>query len=111
MNVIREAIVVLAERGHCKRYLEDEKGRVCLWGAVGVAAHGNTHQICSGNEWQPFLDSVAEEQYPERVSDQTVETWSFYVPSSTNFNNHPDTTVDEVVRVMEKAAIRWDEQV
>lgn len=50
--------------------------------------------------------TVVREQYPDRC-------WRYSVPLCvvTDFNDHPDTTQEEVERVLEKAALRLDEQV
>jgi hypothetical protein len=49
------------------------------------------------------MDAVAVEQYPERVK--------AVMRDFASFNDHPDTTEAEVIAVMEKAAVRLDEQV
>jgi hypothetical protein len=58
---------------------------------------------------QEIMANVAGEQFPERAKITNLNgyaDWSFAV-----FNDHPDTTEDEVVAVMEKAAVRLDEQI
>jgi hypothetical protein len=53
------------------------------------------------------MDAVASEQYPERA----VVLEGGVKGTFATFNDHPDTTEDEVVTVMEKAAVRFDEQI
>jgi galactitol-specific phosphotransferase system IIB component len=96
-NPIRNALVQLSRRGWVKGYIEDAQGRVCLLGAL-------SH--CSGGIGaSTIVEKVIVEQYPERY-DAAV-----YMNHVARFNDHPDTTLEDVVMVMEKAALRLDEQV
>jgi len=47
------------------------------------------------------MGRLIREHFPER---------SPHWPSATCFNDHPDTTLDDVILVLEKAAIQYDEQ-
>jgi len=102
-NPIREAMTRL--EGHWAHRLgQDEDGNKCgmIWltdvlaetdewketGAKGIQ-HPATH----------LLNRVAAEQYPDRS-----EGRYFYL-----FNDHEDTTEAEVLEVMDKAAVRYDE--
>jgi hypothetical protein len=51
------------------------------------------------------LSAVAVEQYSDRIVEDNSMKDKF-----AKFNDHPDTTEDDVVAVMEKAAVLWDEQ-
>lgn len=97
-NPEREAIAVLAERGWCKRAFEDDAGRVCLGGAVN---HTESVNVVGVIDWVNNLRSVIAEQF----SDRTLTGGLFA------FNDHSDTTIDDVILVLEKAAIRRDEAV
>ena len=97
VNPEREALRVLAERGWCKGRLESSDGRRCLVGAAAAGVVG--HQI----DWMEVLGNiraVAQEQFPERRAVGVVD-----------FNDHPDTTLEDVIAVLEKAAIRRSEAV
>jgi hypothetical protein len=109
MNRIRQAIEVLAHAGWTKGTFTDEGGRHCLQGALYEA-----HQVQAPQKddvgtplCRPLADdvrlvnSVIEEQYPER----------FGAVGVSRFNDHPETTLDDVIRVLEKAAVRQEEQV
>jgi hypothetical protein len=85
VNIERDAIRVLAERGWCKGKFHDAEGRVCMGTAV---------MFGSG-----LLNRVISEQFPDRRG------------GVIGFNDHPDTTIDDVILVLEKASIRRDEQV
>ena len=105
-NRIREAIQVLARTGWTKDTFSDETGRHCLQGAL-YEAHGL--EAASERAWRPvqgdfaddvrLLNRVIEEQYPERMGAVGVS----------RFNDHPETTLDDVVLVLEKAAVQRDE--
>ena len=107
-NTIREAIRVLSGSGWTKGTFTDGAGRHCLQGAL-FEAHG----ICAAGDQQVgrrvsgelatdvrLVNEVIREQFPERVGGV----------GASRFNDHPDTTVDDVTRVMEKAAVRKDER-
>lgn len=107
-NRIREAIEVLARRGWAQGSFTDETGRHCVQGAL-YEAHGcqpRRHGYLSHTSTDPGLaadvrlvnETIATE-YPERVGAVGVS----------RFNDHPDTTIDDVVRVLEKSAARRDE--
>lgn len=99
---------VLAKRGWAKDAFTDEGGRHCLQGALYEA-----HLLAPPAEKQlgtpiteelatdiRLVNEVIEAQYPERVGGVGVS----------RFNDHPETTIDDVLRVLEKAAVRKDEQ-
>lgn len=108
-NRIREAIEVLARSGWAKNAFRDEAGRHCLQGALyeahGLEAPGAEHAHRPVNAAFStdirLLNRVIEEQYPDRVGAVGVS----------RFNDHPDTTLDDVVTVLEKAALLRDERV
>jgi hypothetical protein len=56
------------------------------------------------NKANSMMVKVAVEQYPDR----TIGVGA-YPQSFASFNDHPDTTESDVVAVMEKAAVKWDE--
>lgn len=107
-NRIREAIEVLARRGWTQGAFTDDTGRHCLQGAL-YEAHGcqpRQHGKLTNTSTDPDLaadlrlvnETIASE-YPERVGAVGVS----------RFNDHPDTTIVDVVRVLEKSAVRRDE--
>ncbi len=108
-NTIREAIDVLARGGWTKEAFTDEAGRHCLQGAL-YEAHG-LRAVGDGQVGRPvsgelandvrLVNQVIWDQFPERAGAVGIS----------RFNDHPETTVDDVIRVMEKAAIRKNEQV
>lgn len=85
----------LREKGWRKDGLGDDEGPNCLYGG----------QIQSGADYNIFrnvLTPIITDQYPDRVCNDLTTI----VP----FNNHPDTTFADVERVLEKAAVKWEEE-
>ena len=59
-----------------------------------------------------ILDGVVQEQYPDRMTKpdlSIIGQLGVGIPS-VHFNNHDDTTMPEVLRVMDKAAVLLDER-
>lgn len=107
-NRIREAIEVLARRGWTQGTFTDDAGRHCLQGALheayGCQPRRPGERTVSQAELAADLRLVNEiiaSEYPERVGAVGVS----------RFNDHPDTTIDDIVRVLEKSAVRRDESV
>ena len=109
-NLIRDAIAVLARRGWTKDAFTDDGGRHCLQGAL-YEAHGM--RACAGTPHMrlrlrqdlaadvALVNAVVAAEYPERYG----------AVGASRFNDHPETTLEDVVRVLEKAAVRRDERV
>ncbi len=104
-EVVRTAAELIRRQGHCKGAAVDRQGRLCLMGAL-AAAITDLYMTSSGVFTPRSRDAVKEAaaaviaaQFPER-----------YVISSragvatVKFNDHPDTTAEEVIAVLEKAA-------
>ncbi|HSH62396.1 MAG TPA: hypothetical protein VK988_22650 [Acidimicrobiales bacterium] len=108
-NTIREALRVLSRAGWTKDAFSDESGRHCLQGAL-YESYG-LRPFDGRNVGQPLtaemaddvrlVNEVIEAEFPERTGGVGVS----------RFNDHPQTTLEDVVRVMEKAAVRKDERV
>lgn len=82
----------------------------CSAGLLAFALTGHVH----GNlgECGEVLAGVIRDQFPDRVNGPL----SAYSPERTRatiyaFNDHPDTTWEDVERVFEKAEVAWDERV
>ena len=105
MNPIREALKNLP--GHWYQGdMENEDGTACCGlGWLARAESNYNLSIMEKIDSGDFMDKVAFEQYPDRAVDPEGDLRYFAA-----FNDHPDTTEDEVIAVMEKAAIRWDER-
>lgn len=95
MSVFLDAIKVLEERGWCQGDYQDEKGRVCLVGAVGL--------VVSDRPAAPALD---ERYYPlhktlQRViGSRLVSAW----------NDDPLTTYEDAVLCLKRAHELSEEQ-
>ncbi len=69
----------------------------CLYGALVEARYSTFGEL-------NFLCEVAREQYPDRMNRPGI-------PTISQFNDHEDTTWPDIELVLEKTALRWDEQV
>jgi len=112
-NPIREAVQKLAGHWHHDGYTDynnpEPNGCGLYWldqvrledeDAI-VTASGVTKYDVAEN----ILRKTAAEQFPERAAVPGNKFCSFGF-----FNDHPDTTEDDVIAVMEKAAIAFDER-
>lgn len=109
INTIRKAIEVLAGSGWAKGTFCDDERRHCIQGALyevhGLLALDDRPMTGAltpemAND-VALVNGVIEAQYPER----------FGAAGVARFNDHPETTIDDVITVLEKAAIRKDERI
>lgn len=111
-NPIREAAARLKGHWYQGDY-RDDAGNACGLGHlfdVLAETEGKTQNELShdlhmteGPSPSLFMRDVAQELFPERWQEDEKDA-SFAI-----FNDHPDTTEDDVIAVMEKAAVRFDE--
>lgn len=103
---VRVAAADIREKGHCKGRLQDDQGRLCMSGAL----RGQGQVLLVSQDLIPgqgqdaitlygCLQDVIREQFPERVA--SWQHWNIVM-----FNDHADTTAEEVISVLEKAAAR-----
>lgn len=90
-----DALDLLRRDGWCKGTAGLPDMPKCIIGAA-MCAGADVHD-------QRALDEVACEQYTDRLNHERLR------PAAA-FNDHPDTTFEDVERVLEKAAIRRLEQ-
>jgi len=114
-EIAQQAADILDAYGWCKGSLEDEDGAHCLAGAVNVAKYGHWdwHGLYLpglGPDSQPEFRALAEvivEQFPERFPESAGgAAWQAEHPANVvvRFNNHEDTTGDDVRMVLGKLA-------
>lgn len=101
MNNISKARELMATRGLAKHIQEGPSGNVCVAGALAIAATGHTGHSCPGLE---VVSAVAQELFPERCINPFYSSGH----QAVGFNNHDDTTLAEVLHVMDIAAARLD---
>ena len=93
-NPFEKVLDRLREKGWRQGSMGDlEKGPNCIAGAGNSVLMAHHYRI---------LESILDDQYPERTSGRMCPT--------PNFNDHPDTTFSDVERVLEKAAVKWEEE-
>jgi hypothetical protein len=106
MNTVDKVKEVIA--GHwIQGVAQSPDGReYCLLGAIGKVGQyiwsGDQGDVCKA------IAEVVAEQYPERVG-RTPWGPVKGVAGVMQFNDHPDTTEDDVIAVLEKASNRYDE--
>jgi hypothetical protein len=110
MAVFEQAAQYLRECGWIKGELGGEYGGpACLVGACEAVSDYylfTEHYQFTEQRVVPILNKIVEEQYPDRLFDDEEDL----VPAA-RFNDHPDTTLDDVVAVLEKAEVRYNERV
>jgi hypothetical protein len=89
----------------------DDNGNYCGIGHL-CRAHGMTDRDIYDDELSEkllsqleILNAVAIEQYSDRIATKHSDR------SFPDFNDHLDTTEDEAIAVLEKAAVLWDERI
>jgi hypothetical protein len=107
---------IMAERGHCKNALTDEEGRLCLEGALRVATGYTLEPIpfpCSSEEkesfdnwslllWRPVAGAARDLLH---LDDSTRTCCSV-----SGYNDHPDTTKEDVVLLLKRAGKKLEEE-
>lgn len=116
-NELRTAAENLPGKWH-KNDFTDYRGNYCGLGHI-MRAHGMKRSDVVNEDYLDREDAetikeqmnlageVAKELFPDRFEGASL-SWLFGFPT---FNDHPDTTEEEAVQVLEKAAIRWEERV
>ena len=93
-DVLLRAADLIIERGHCKFVQQDQLGRLCLHGALSIAAHGKPYEFTqeASRAVCQYLRSVGE-HIPH---DACAAAW----------NNVDERTPEQVVAVLRAAATR-----
>lgn len=106
MNPVREGIEIL--RGHhFKGGYGDGHGNVCGFGALNKVVTGDAFQDMEDENSETLynlMNQVAGEQFPERRCEGGIYHF-------VHFNDHDDTTEEDVIMVMDKVAVAYDEVV
>lgn len=100
-NPFPRALEIIRRRGMAKDIQEDSKGRVCLYGALSLAAYGHTYNGVYPH--REIMDGQAKFLFPDRYG----YGWS---DSAASVNNHPDTTQEDVELILKHSAYEWDLQ-
>ena len=94
----------MAEHGNCKYTLEDEAGRVCLEGAVRMAAYGHTSSVAgalfqgnAGELWE-HLGFLIREEYPDLYA------------GPVSFNDDLAQEPEHVIQLLKRAGHELEEQ-
>ena len=112
-EVLQHAAGVIERDGWTRGTYRDDDGRVCLAGAIGVALTELKPILGSDPLW---LAEVHEERYGDLlwpvIEEQYPEWCAIYEAGPiTRWNDDELRTKEEVVAILEKAAVRLSEQV
>lgn len=112
-NVIRNAIEVIAEKGWIKGDLERQNGYISQssdtpeeWTRPGVCMIGALRfgaKIDRSEDLPIYIMNIVQNVIDDQLFDR-----GHNIPF---FNDHEDTVVEDVIMVLEKAAVRLDEVV
>ena len=98
----RDAADLIRNAGHCKGALSNIDNQHCIVGALMAVDNGNLPcRVVSE------IERVISEQYA--ASDASVLLSGVYFSDIVDWNNRAQTTGDDVVSVLEKAAARLEE--
>lgn len=105
-EVIRKAAEVVQTGGLCKGRYHTAKGEHCTVGALQAVTDSFSGTLVT--DAQEVVAGVIFEQFPERVA-VLGASGDFTFGVVTFFNDHEDTTKEDVVMVLEKAAMKAEE--
>lgn len=97
-NPFEKVLDRLREKGWRQNGSGREEGPNCIRGATQIMV--GLKVLYDG----PLLQVIAT-QYPDRTTTPLAGGVSIV-----EFNDHPDTTFADVERVLEKAAVKWEEE-
>lgn len=98
-NVIGKTRDLIETHGWCQGQGMTPDGRMCLARALALASQ-ETDDILMGPAWTPAyvaIHEAATRLYPDRSPDNSH--------TLVDFNDHPDTTSEDVVLVLKHAAM------
>lgn len=101
-NPFEKVLDRLREKGWRKGDYGPKSGPNCIVGGL-LEITGMTIRESYLSPEKVMLDSIVTEQFWERA----VRGRMTHIP---NFNDHPDTTFSDVEKVLEKAAVKWEEE-
>jgi len=107
MNVYEEMMESIKEKGWIKGEVGSNEKGYCMMGHL---------MHCTSALFQPkpevsFIDAedilvdIIKEQFPERIQSGIND----HLTDVARFNDHPATTIDEVIIILEKASVNYGE--
>jgi hypothetical protein len=102
MNVFDKMILVLEEHGWTKFQLQNDKGEMCILGALTFAKTGTLEgQVDNNNEASLLCELLKEEGYNN-------EGWPYFPIA--NYNNAKSTSYEDIVLLLKRASERWEDE-
>lgn len=106
-EIYRRAIDILIQRGHTKTLFVDNQGRVCAVGALRLASGA---RVVKGSLDFPFPMIVGDPDTTKHGSkfqqDHSYLTGPY--DSVADFNNHPATTMEDVILHFKEKACEYE---
>lgn len=99
-NPFEKVLDRLREKGWNQKRWGGPEGPNCMYGAIYYTQPG---QALSESWMSQMLYHIVGDQYRNRVNDNMDNRVML-------FNDHPDTTFSDIERVLEKAAVKWEEE-
>ena len=96
-TVLLRAAEIVRERGLAKWQLEDTDGRVCIHGAIRIAAYGHSAGAGIGPEEIESCQALC--KYLRQTDAKGIHGYG-----AAEWNNEPGRTADEVIAALEGAA-------
>ena len=94
-NPFEKVLDRLREKGWTKKQFGESEGPNCIRGAAGYSGLSVWTDVIGP------LRPIVQAEYKDRLGDTEIIA---------GFNDHPDTTFSDVERVLEKAAVKWEEE-
>lgn len=105
MDLIQKVKGSLPGNWHKGSYTDLDSGNRCVIGWLyyhdAQNHQSNVHSSCNVETFRMVLADIAEEQFPDRVTD--------LLDHIIEVNDHPDTTEDDIMMILEKAEVRMEE--
>ena len=75
------------------------EGKTCLLGWKSIALYGTVTKAYIDDEYNSKIASIISEQFYDRINTKVIDSDAYII----TFNDHDDTTLDDIRLVLEKA--------
>ena len=75
------------------------EGKTCLLGWKSIALYGTVTKAYIDDEYNSKIASIISEQFYDRINTKVIDSNAYII----TFNDHDDTTLDDIRLVLEKA--------
>jgi hypothetical protein len=110
-QIAYKAAEIMSQKGHCKGRIQDAEGRLCLYGALWMAAAGS---VRAAQYYQPENE---EQRYTIKIISERVATLlrkenlcSSPVDTEISWNDMPSTTMEDVVLILKRTGEEMEDE-